>query len=62
MNKEQTYSEAYAALEKLVARIEEEDIELDELAGKVEEANQLVKYCDAKLRTIEADIKEKINS
>jgi len=60
MNKALNYNDAFAALEKLVAEIEDDDIQLDELAGKVVQANELIKYCDQKLRGIEADIKEKI--
>jgi len=60
MNKALNYNDAFAALEKLVAEIEDDDIQLDELAGKVVQANELIKYCDEKLRGIEADIKEKI--
>ena len=33
MNKALNYNDAFAALEKLVAEIEEDDIQLDELAG-----------------------------
>ena len=59
MNNNLTYNEAFNELEKLVAEIEDDNIQLDELAGKVVQANELIKYCDAKLRTIEGDIKEK---
>jgi exodeoxyribonuclease VII small subunit len=59
MNKALNYNDAFTALEKLVAEIEDDGIQLDELAGKVVQANELIKYCDEKLRGIEADIKEK---
>ena len=42
-----------AELEKLVEQIEDENIQLDTLAGKVKAANELIKYCETRLRTIE---------
>ncbi len=59
MKKNQTYDEAFAALQMLVAQIEDENIPLDTLAKKVADANALIKYCDEKLRKIEADIAKK---
>ena len=56
MSNDLTYSEAFAALEKLVIQIEDDNIQLDALAGKVAEANELIKYCEAKLRGIDADV------
>ena len=51
-----TYDEAFAALQKLVRQIENEDIQLDTLAEKVHEANELVHYCETRLRVIEDDV------
>jgi exodeoxyribonuclease VII small subunit len=56
MKPELTYSEAYSELEKLVAEIESEDIQLDTLAGKVKQANELIVFCEEKLRTIEKEV------
>lgn len=53
-----TYDKAFSALEKLVEQIEDENIQLDELAEKVKEANELIKYCEIKLRTIAEDIEK----
>ena len=61
MKTELTFDNAFSKLEKLVEQIEDENIQLDELAEKVKEANELIKYCETKLRTIVADIdREKI--
>ena len=58
-----TFDNAFSKLEKLVEQIEDENIQLDELAEKVKEANELIKYCETKLRTIVADIdREKLNN
>ena len=51
-----TFDTAFAQLEKLVAEIEDEQIQLDTLAGKVKEANELIKFCETKLRSIREDV------
>lgn len=51
-----TYNTAFAELEQLVAQIEDRDIQLDTLADKVKRANELIKFCEQKLRGIEGDI------
>jgi exodeoxyribonuclease VII small subunit len=58
-----TFDNAFANLEKLVEEIEDENIQLDTLAEKVKQANEMIKYCETRLRTISADIeKEKMNN
>ncbi len=57
---EMSYNEAYKALEKLVAQIEDDTIKLDELADKVKAANELIGYCEQKLRSIEGDVKAQV--
>ena len=52
-----SFDEAWAALNKLVADLEDETIPLDDLAAKVKDAKILIGYCDAKLKGIEADLK-----
>lgn len=51
-----TYNEAFVQLEKLVHEVEDKDIQLDALAGKIKRANELIQFCEQKLRTIEKDI------
>jgi len=57
MPKELTYNKAFSELEKLVEQIEDDTIQLDTLAAKVKEANELILYCEDKLRGIENDVK-----
>jgi len=52
-----SYTEAFTALEKIVEQIEDDAIQLDTLAEKVKQANKLIQYCEAKLRSIETDVK-----
>jgi len=53
-----TYNEAFNALEILVEEIETDEIQLDTLAEKVKQANDLIKFCETRLRTIDKDIKK----
>lgn len=62
MKKELTYNAAYAKLEELVIEIESDTIQLDTLAEKVAQANELIKFCEAKLRIIAKEVDEAINS
>lgn len=52
-----SYTEAFASLEKIVAQIEDDSIQLDTLADKVKQANELIQYCETKLRSIEREVK-----
>jgi exodeoxyribonuclease VII small subunit len=56
MKKNLTYNEAYEQLEKIVAQIEDEEIQLDKLAEKVKETNELIVFCEKRLREIETEI------
>lgn len=58
MEKELTYSKAYAELEQIVAEVENSTIEIEELSEKVKRAAWLLKYCREKLLRTEADINE----
>ena len=55
-----SFDKAFADLEKLVEQIEDENIQLDDLSDKVKEANELIKYCETRLRTIAEDIDRQI--
>jgi len=56
MKTDLTYREAYSTLEKLVIQIEDDSIQLDTLAEKVKQANELIIMCELKLHKIEADV------
>ncbi len=61
MKNDLTYSKAFSELEKLVVQIEDDNIPLDTLADKVKKANELIKFCEIKLRTIEANVNESLS-
>ena len=55
MNQQLTFDTAFSELKKLVNQIEDDEIQLDTLAEKVNEANELILFCERKLRTIETE-------
>ncbi len=56
MNKKITYKEALEELEDIVNGIESEDIDVDELAKKVERASKLLNICSEKLKNTEEEV------
>ena len=59
MSKKQTsYSESLKELEILIQQIENGEPSVDELAGMVKRATELIKNCKEKLRDTEADLNE----
>ncbi len=53
MKSELSYSQAFENLEQLVEQLEDGNIQLDMLAAKVKQANELIAICESKLRKIE---------
>ena len=53
-----SYTEALSKLEEIVEQIEDDSIMLDTLTEKVMQANELIKYCEDKLRKIEEDVRD----
>lgn len=64
--KKETYAQAMARLEDIVSRIDNNELEIDELAEKIKEANEIIAFCSDKLtkadREIEKLLSEKRNS
>ena len=56
------YSKALEKLEDIIQRIENEEIDIDELSEKVREAAALVKVCKDKILKAEIDVKEVVDS
>jgi exodeoxyribonuclease VII small subunit len=56
-----SYDEALRKLEGIVEQIEDDTIMLDTLTQKISEANELIKYCEKKLRSIESEVKKTMN-
>ncbi len=58
MSKEQTYSDAFAELQQIVADIEDGEISVDELSEKVKRASELIAICKKKLTSTEEDVNQ----
>ena len=52
-----TYNEAMTRLEEITARIQGGNVDFDELAGLLKEAQQLVQFCREKLYKVDEEIK-----
>ena len=55
--KEPTYGEAAARLEEILQKIEEGQVDIDELSGLVKEAAELVALCRGKIHAAEIQVR-----
>lgn len=53
-----TYDKAFQELNQILEDIQSEDVGIDEIAKKSKRANELLKFCRDKLRTIEGQVAE----
>lgn len=60
--KKETYSEAMKRLENIVARIESNELDIDELGNQLKEAQKLIKYCREKLYKADVEVKKMLES
>ena len=60
--KKENYSEAMKRLENIVARIESNELDIDELGNQLKEAQKLIKYCREKLYKADVEIKKMLES
>ena len=56
-----TYQDAYDQLTTLVDEIENEEVPLDELPGKIRLATELITFCQGRLRAVETEYQEAID-
>ncbi|MCR5575059.1 MAG: exodeoxyribonuclease VII small subunit [Bacteroidaceae bacterium] len=54
----ESYSEALERLQKIVAQIESGELEIDQLAEKIKEANVIISFCNEKLTKADEEIKK----
>ena len=57
-NKTETYSEAIDRLEKIVAQIDSNELDIDQLAARIKEANEIIAFCTAKLTKAEGEVEK----
>lgn len=56
--KKLTYQSAYDELQAICEQLESEEVDVDQITGLVKRANELVKYCQDRLRGIEKDLNQ----
>jgi exodeoxyribonuclease VII small subunit len=56
--KEISYSEAITEVENILSRIEDQDLDVDELAGQLKRVSELIKICKKKLFTAEKEVEK----
>ena len=55
------YGKSIKKLEEIIGRIENEDIDVDELSAKVKEAVSLIKTCKSKIEKAELEVKKVVD-
>lgn len=58
MSKEMKYEEAFAELQNIVRRMENDEYSIDEIAVQLKAAQRLIKFCKDKLTKTEAEIQK----
>ena len=58
MAEEPTYLQALTELEEILAAIEKEQVDVDELAVKVKRSSELIRLCRARIEAAEIAIEE----
>ena len=56
--KEETYTQAFDRLQKIVSQIESGELDIDQLADMIKEANKLIDFCNDKLTKADEEIKK----
>lgn len=52
------YNEALEEMENILAEIESNDLDVDELANKVKRVAELLKFCKSKLQKAEVEVEK----
>ena len=58
MKEEQKYEAAFAQLQAIVRKMENDEYSIDEIAVQLKEAQRLIKFCKDKLSKTEAEIRQ----
>jgi exodeoxyribonuclease VII small subunit len=59
MDKKNTsYKTAYAELEEILFKLENNELDVDDLTANVKKASELIKYCKSKLFETETEIEK----
>lgn len=55
-SKKITYAEAISEIEEIVEKIENNELDVDELTENVKRVSDLIKFCKAKLKSTEEEV------
>jgi exodeoxyribonuclease VII small subunit len=55
--KQMKYEEAISRLEEIVKKMENDELDIDQMAQQLKEAQQLIRLCKDRLTKVDADIK-----
>ncbi len=59
--KEFSYTEAMAEIERIVTKLRGESVDVDTLTAEVKRASELIERCKSKLRTTEEEVRKLFN-
>ena len=57
-----SYKEAMAEIESIVSKLEDNQLDVDELSGKVKRVSELITYCKAKWHETEEEVEKILKS
>ncbi len=58
MKQEQKYEAAFAELQTIVRKMENEELDIDEMSEQLKRAQELIKFCKDKLSKTDEEIKK----
>jgi exodeoxyribonuclease VII small subunit len=58
MDKEQKYEKAMAELQSIVTKMENDELDVDQLSEQLKRAQKLIKFCKDKLTKTDEEIKK----
>ena len=58
MDKEQKYEKAMAELQSIVTKMENDELDVDQLSEQLKRAQELIKFCEDKLTKTDEEIKK----
>ncbi len=56
--KKLTYNQAISEIEEILAKMENEELDVDELSDKVKRVSELVRFCRNKLKNTEEEVEK----
>ena len=61
-NEKMTYKEAVSEIDEILGKIENEELDVDELSQRVKRISQLIKFCQDKLHKTETEVENILKS